>query len=62
MIGALIPRYRKLIPYQLADLEAMDQVGVRRDAHAQTKAPTVSPVATAAQHTSALPTDDDAPA
>ncbi|MEV5893530.1 alpha/beta fold hydrolase [Nonomuraea fuscirosea] len=40
-ITALIPRYRRLIPRQLDDLEALDQLGVRLDAYATIKVPVV---------------------
>lgn len=38
---ALVPRYRKLIPCQIDDLEAMDGVGVRLDAYASLDVPIV---------------------
>lgn len=41
LLAALIPRYRKLVPHQLDDLQAMDQLGVRLDAYAQIDVPTV---------------------
>ncbi|MEU8362556.1 alpha/beta hydrolase [Nonomuraea sp. NPDC048882] len=40
-ITALIPRYRRLIPRQLDDLEALDRLGVRLDAYATIKVPVV---------------------
>ncbi|MGW2156736.1 alpha/beta fold hydrolase [Nonomuraea sp. NPDC001699] len=40
-ITALIPYYRRLIPRQLDDLEAMDRLGVRLDAYAAIEVPTV---------------------
>ncbi|MFI9595985.1 alpha/beta fold hydrolase [Nonomuraea sp. NPDC052265] len=40
-ITALVPRYRRLIPRQLDDLEAMDRLGVRLDAYAAIEVPTV---------------------
>lgn len=33
-LGALIPEYRRLIPGQIDDLEAMERLGVRLDAYA----------------------------
>ncbi|WP_433258474.1 alpha/beta fold hydrolase [Streptosporangium sp. CA-135522] len=40
-ITALIPHYRRLVPRQLDDLEAMDRLGVRLDAYAAIEVPTV---------------------
>lgn len=40
-ITGLIPRYRRLVPRQLDDLEAMDRLGVRLDAYATIDVPTV---------------------
>lgn len=41
MLTALVPRYRKLVPCQLDDLEAMDHLGVRLDMYAQINIPIV---------------------
>ncbi|MFG1949473.1 alpha/beta fold hydrolase [Nonomuraea sp. NPDC048826] len=40
-VTALIPRYRRLIPRQLDDLEALDRLGLRLDAYATIEVPTV---------------------
>ncbi|MBO2450830.1 alpha/beta hydrolase [Actinomadura barringtoniae] len=40
LIGAA-PRYRRLVPSQLDDLHALDELGVRLDAYAQIPVPTV---------------------
>ncbi|QFY09146.1 alpha/beta fold hydrolase [Nonomuraea phyllanthi] len=40
-ITTLMPRYRRLVPSQLDDLEAMDRLGVRLDAYAGIEVPTV---------------------
>lgn len=40
-IGSLVPHYRRLIPCQLDDLEAMDQLGVRLAAYTQIKVPMI---------------------
>jgi pimeloyl-ACP methyl ester carboxylesterase len=37
----LVPKYRRLVPAQLDSLEAIDRLGVRLDAYAQIKVPTV---------------------
>jgi hypothetical protein len=39
-LTALIPRYRRLAPAQINDLEALDRLGVRLDAYAQITTPT----------------------
>lgn len=41
MITALIPRYRRLVPFQIDDLEAMEQLGNRLNTYAQITVPTV---------------------
>jgi pimeloyl-ACP methyl ester carboxylesterase len=41
VITALIPRYRRLVPCQIDDLEAMDQLGNRLSIYAQVTVPTV---------------------
>jgi pimeloyl-ACP methyl ester carboxylesterase len=38
---ALVPHYRKLVPCQIDDLEAMDQLGVRLATYAQINVPTL---------------------
>lgn len=40
-LTALFPQFRKLIPYQIDDLEAMERLGFRLDAYANIKVPTV---------------------
>jgi pimeloyl-ACP methyl ester carboxylesterase len=40
-LTALIPRYRRLTPCQIDDLEAMDRLGVRVDTYSRITAPTV---------------------
>lgn len=40
-LTALIPKYRRLVPCQLDSLQALDQLGVRLDAYAEIKVPTV---------------------
>lgn len=41
MLTALVPRYRKLVPGQINDLEALDRLGVRLDTYAQIDVPTL---------------------
>jgi pimeloyl-ACP methyl ester carboxylesterase len=41
MITALVPRYRRLAPAQIDDLEALDRLGVRLDAYARITTPTL---------------------
>lgn len=40
-LTALFPQFRKLIPYQIDDLEAMERLGFRLDVYANIKVPTV---------------------
>jgi pimeloyl-ACP methyl ester carboxylesterase len=40
-LAALVPQYRRLIPCQIDDLEAMERLGVRLDAYARIHIPTV---------------------
>jgi pimeloyl-ACP methyl ester carboxylesterase len=40
-LAALVPQYRRLIPCQIDDLEAMERLGVRLDAYARIHLPTV---------------------
>lgn len=40
-VTAVIPRYRRLIPCQISDLEAMDRLGVRLDTYAKIELPVV---------------------
>jgi pimeloyl-ACP methyl ester carboxylesterase len=41
MLTSLVPHYRKLVPAQIDDLEALDQLGVRLDTYAQVTVPTL---------------------
>jgi pimeloyl-ACP methyl ester carboxylesterase len=40
-LTALVPRYRELVPAQIDDLEALDQLGVRLDTYARVTVPTL---------------------
>jgi pimeloyl-ACP methyl ester carboxylesterase len=40
-VSALFPAYRRLIPCQIDDLEAMERLGVRLDAYSEIRVPTV---------------------
>lgn len=40
-VVALVPKYRRLAPCQLDDLEALDRLGVRLETYGQIKVPTV---------------------
>jgi pimeloyl-ACP methyl ester carboxylesterase len=41
MVTALVPRYRRLVPAQIDDLEALDRLGVRLDTYAAITTPTL---------------------
>jgi pimeloyl-ACP methyl ester carboxylesterase len=41
MLTALVPHYRKLVPAQIDDLEALDRLGPRLDTYAQITTPTL---------------------
>ncbi|WP_214321227.1 alpha/beta fold hydrolase [Nonomuraea sediminis] len=41
MIAALVPRYRRLVPCQINDLQAMDELGNRLETYARFPVPTV---------------------
>lgn len=42
VITALIPRYRRLVPCRIDDLEAMDRLGVRLDIYSDVTVPTAT--------------------